>query len=76
MLIPGQNLVWLNFIPFTVRFVLKMFLFRTFKDMSLFSYQGSLFAVPLTALLVYHAVFVLSRTFFNFFLGTGKQNLL
>jgi len=47
-----------------------MILKRTFEEcVSLFSYQRSVLHCRLsqTALLLYHIVFCLSRTFFNFF---------
>ena len=46
----------------------KNYILWTFKDMSLFSYQGSLFvAVSAATSLLYQALFCLSRTFLTFF---------
>ena len=47
---------------------LRTIFFWTFKDMSLFSYQGSFFvAVSAATSLLYQTLFCLSRTFLTFF---------
>ena len=71
--VQDQIFAWLNFIPFYLLWFcsLRTKFFWTFKDMSLFSYQGSWF-VAVHQQLLYHIMFVsvcqeLFSTFFNFF---------
>ena len=68
--VQDQIFAWLNFIPFYLLWFcsLRTKFFWTFKDMSLFSYQGSWFvAVSAATSLLYQALFCLSRTFLTFF---------
>ena len=57
--VQDQNLAWLIFYPvlFTLVLFFKNYILWTFKDMSLFSYQGSLFFVAHQQLL-HHIMFV------------------
>ena len=84
--VQDQIFAWLNFIPFYLLWFcsLRTKFFRTFKDMSLFSYQGSWF-VAVHQQLLYHIMFVsvcqeLFLTFFwkvfvlsNFFRASPPQ---
>ena len=72
--VQDQIFAWLNFIPFYLLWFcsLRTKFFWTFKDMSLFSYQGSWF-VAVHRQLLYHIMFVsvcqeLFSTFFEKFL--------
>ena len=68
--VQDQIFAWLNFIPFYLLWFcsLRTKFFWTFKDMSLFSYQGSLFFRCSSATFIsYHVRFSLSRTFLTFF---------
>ena len=72
--VQDQIFAWLNFIPFYLLWFcsLRTKFFWTFKDMSLFSYQGSWF-VAVQQQLLYHIMFVsvcqeLFSTFFKKFL--------
>ena len=68
--VQDQNLAWLIFYPvlFTLVLFFKNYILWTFKDMSLFSYQGSFFVAASAATsLLYQAFFCLSRTFLTFF---------
>ena len=84
--VQDQIFAWLNFIPFYLLWFcsLRTIFFWTFKDMSLFSYQGSWFVAAHQQLL-YHIMFVsvcqeLFSTFFwkvfvlsNFFRASLPQ---
>ena len=64
-----QIFAWLNIIPFYLLWFcsLRTKFFWTFKDMSLFSYQGSWFvAFSAATSLLYQTLFCLSRTFLTF----------
>ena len=72
--VQDQIFAWLNFIPFYLLWFcsLRTKFFWTFKDMSLFSYQGSWF-VAVHQQLLYHIMFVsvcleLFSSFFDMFL--------
>ena len=72
--VQDQIFAWLNFIPFYLLWFcsLRTKFFWTFKDMSLFSYQGSWF-VAVHQQLLYHIMFAsvcqeLFSTFFEKFL--------
>ena len=74
MFVPGQNQLLANLSLLLFLRIFRSFVFmilkRTFEEcVSLFSYQRSVLHCRLsqTALLLYHVVFCLSRTFFNFF---------
>ena len=67
--VQDQIFAWLNFIPFYLLWFcsLRTKFFWTFKDMSLFSYQGSWFvAFSAATSLLYQTLFCLSRTFLTF----------
>ena len=68
--VQDQIFAWLNFIPFYLLWFcsLRTKFSWTFKDMSLFSYQGSWFvAFSAATSLLYQTLFCLSRTFLTFF---------
>ena len=74
MFVPGQNQLLANLSLLLFLRIFRSFVFmilkRTFEEcVSLFSYQRSFSHCRLfqTALLLYHVVFCLSRSFFNFF---------
>ena len=74
MFAPGQNQLLANLSLLLFLRIFRSFVFmilkRTFEEcVSLFSYQRSVLHCRLsqTALLLYHVVSCLSRTFFNFF---------
>ena len=74
MFVPGQNQLLANLSLLLFLRIFRSFVFmilkRTFEEcVSLFSYQRSVLHCRLsqTALLLYHVVSCLSRTFFNFF---------
>ena len=74
MFVPGQNQLLANLSLLLFLRIFRSFVFmilkRTFEEcVSLFSYQRSVLHRRLsqTALLLYHVVSCLSRTFFNFF---------
>ena len=67
--VQDQIFAWLNFIPFYLLWFcsLRTKFFWTFKDMSLFSYQGSWFvAVSAATSILYQVLFPLSTTFYLF----------
>ena len=67
--VQDQIFAWLNFIPFYLLWFcsLRTKFSWTFKDMSLFSYQGSWFvAFSAATSLLYQTLFCLSRTFLTF----------
>ena len=74
MFVPGQNQLLANLSLLLFLRIFRSFVFmilkRTFEEcVSLFSYQRSFSHCRLfqSALLLYHVVFCLSRSFFNFF---------